>query len=230
MPFPILPSTICEYLDWKVYPPTQAMKAFSTHDDIYDTNHRVIVGTGTWRAKVNIQRFHAAMALFHNFYDHTGPYQHFCDECVRINDEFKNSPKYTTGFHGSCSLRSGSSRIVPKGNPLSSRDVMAHIKRTRDFLKNWKVMGNVQLLPGEIRQLRRYLICSGSVANLQVYVMILLGIKLFLRADELINMKVEDFVPSYQVFTNGKLVKALPLKIKGMFFFQYLFFYPFLIQ
>jgi hypothetical protein len=47
--------------------------------------------------------------------------------------------------------------------------------------------------------------------------MILLGIKLFLRADKLLNLKVEDFVKEYQVIPDGQVIKALTLNVKGKF-------------
>jgi hypothetical protein len=102
---------------------------------------------------------------------------------------YQNHRNSLLGTYGSCRLHPGRAQIVPKGNPIFSREVMQQLLKTKEDLKGWKVKGNVQLLPGEVRQLRDYLVGSGTLENFQIYVMILLGIKLFLRADELIKMK-----------------------------------------
>jgi hypothetical protein len=159
------------------------------------------------------------MMLLHDSYDHTGSYLPVCNDCVLKHEQYKNSPLYVDGFHGSCTLHSGRSQIIPRGNPMCSREVISHLQQVRKAMSSWVVKGNVQLLPGEVRHLRSYLVGSGSLANFQVYVMILLGIKLFLRADELIKLKVDDFLKDFQIITDGKLIKALPLKIKGEFFY-----------
>jgi hypothetical protein len=109
---------------------------------------------------------------------------------------------------------------------MVSREVDTQLEKSYEDLKGWKVQGNIQLLPGEVRQLRDYLVGSGSFENFQIYVMLLVGIKLFLWAEELLNMKVEDFRVKYQIITAGKHIKALPVRVNGMYSLLYdLFFF-----
>jgi hypothetical protein len=94
--------------------------------------------------------------------------------------------------------------------------VIGQVRKTEDdVLLEWKVKGNVQLLPGEIHNLWDYLIGTGTLNNFQIYVMIIVGTKLFLHADELLGIQVEDFMKEYSVIPDGTVVKALALTVKG---------------
>jgi hypothetical protein len=108
--------------------------------------------------------------------------------------------------------------LQPKGNPVKSMENIPHIHRIKDdVVSAHKVNGNVQLLPGEIRNLRDYLVGSGTICNLQVYVMILLGIKLFLRVNELLDIQVDDFVKDNYKIPDRQVIRSLALTFKVSF-------------
>ena len=97
--------------------------------------------------------------------------------------------------------------IKHANNPLliSQGCIMRHFATKKYFNETMKVIrlryirkGCGQLQPMEVRTIRKTLLSDDSnFANLQLWVMILLGIKLYLRADELLNMRVEDFIDSW---------------------------------
>ena len=76
-----------------------------------------------------------------------------------------------------------------------------------NFLKR----GNVQLTPSQVRHLHVHLLSTNTVEALQLYVMILMGIKLFLRADELLNLKTSNFCPELFIVSELGIVFRLPV-------------------
>jgi hypothetical protein len=56
-----------------------------------------------------------------------------------------------------------------------------------------------------VHQLYSHLINSGSLSEFQMYIMIILGIKLFRRTDELLLLSVEHFNKKYQIFNDDKI-------------------------
>jgi integrase len=66
----------------------------------------------------------------------------------------------------------------------------------------------IQLLPADVRLIRAHLLylCPGirtrSLENLQVYCMMLVGINLFLRPEELLQLKFSDLAPAYTGFNS----------------------------
>jgi predicted amidophosphoribosyltransferase len=150
-----------------------------------DIHNIPIYGTGAWHAPGLLDKFNGAMLCLHNAYKHPlKVYFPVCAACVHCHKQYKNSPHYVDTCFGSCTAHPGCPQLIPKGNPMVSNLVTTYIRQVKESLSGWEVKGNVQLLPGEVRHLRQYLIGSGSIENFQVYVMILLGIKLFLCADE----------------------------------------------
>jgi hypothetical protein len=69
--------------------------------------------------------------------------------------------------------------------------------------------GSIQLLPGKVRQLRSFSIGAGDLESLQTYVLLLIGIKLFLRAEEVLTITL-DFnfdadTQRYQIIHPGQI-------------------------
>jgi hypothetical protein len=55
-----------------------------------------------------------------------------------------------------------------------------------------------------------------SSENIQLWTMVLLGIKLFLRADELVTMKLENFRPECaRIDKKNKRIESIVLKVRG---------------
>jgi integrase len=82
--------------------------------------------------------------------------------------------------------------------------------------------GNIQLTPIEVQKLHTILISTSSHPNrtvaldgLKCYTIILLGIKQFLRSDELLDIEVDDFISNLQIIRPEKGVEALVMKICG---------------
>jgi integrase len=80
--------------------------------------------------------------------------------------------------------------------------------------KKWEPKGSIQLLPGEVHNLQHLLCSTNDIFDLQVFTMVLLGIKCFLRADELLDIELKDFDEKYSQVTDEG-VQSLVLKVNG---------------
>ena len=104
----------------------------------------------------------------------------------------------TYGFYRSCQEHANNPPLKSKGNVLTH----ALCKNTYDAwlklkLNTHQTKGCGQLYPREVRKLRDYLLGAGDVASIQMWVMILLCVRLFLRSDEVLTLRVDNFVHAY---------------------------------
>ena len=70
--------------------------------------------------------------------------------------------------------------------------------------------------PKEILRFRNYLLTQNTIFDLELWVMTLIAMKLFLRHDELFNMKVEDFVEDITIVKDDGYVESLAVKVQVM--------------
>ena len=107
-----------------------------------------------------------------------------------------------------------------RGNPTTELQCEKAIAEARNLLKeSHSVCGNIQLTPAQVRSIRKSLFESGgggSMYNMQTYVMLLLGINLFLRASEVITLGFDNFqMNAAKVEVLEHRVDSLVLWIKG---------------
>ena len=104
----------------------------------------------------------------------------------------------TCGFYPSCLVHANKPPLISTGNvlehPVAKNTYEAWLKMKTN---QHKVKGCGQLYPTELRMIRTYLLGEGDMASLQLWVMILLGVRLFLRCDELITLRMDNFQDSY---------------------------------
>jgi hypothetical protein len=104
----------------------------------------------------------------------------------------------TLGLFRSCVTHAMNPNLRSSGNILEHPPTKKHYDAWLKLKKSQHVTkGNGQLYPSEVRAIRNHLLYNGDPISIQHWVMTLLGIKMFLRSDEIINLTVEDFVNSY---------------------------------
>ena len=83
-------------------------------------------------------------------------------------------------------------------------------------IENHVVRGANQLIPREMRAIRKMLLSTNKIEDLQCWVMILISVKLYLRAEEVCTIRLDHFLKEWFVIDEVfNKVKALALKIKG---------------
>jgi hypothetical protein len=107
---------------------------------------------------------------------------------------------------------------------MLDKHVKEHFSKLRaDLTRTFQEKGtNVQLTPDEVRRLRNILLIDMGNPNrrvalegLKFYTMVILGVKLFLRAEELATIQMEDFIESLQIITPERGVRALAIQVCG---------------
>jgi hypothetical protein len=180
-PLPVRPETICEYMQFKYLPagtPVCMYQSsvpifFRTDEDKWDE----LLSTGDWKAPTCLAKFPAALKSLHQLYPHlrTGYYP-VCSECVRANADMTDSSGYR-----SCLNHAGRPQILESGNPTESTEFLDEEMIAARKMAGQVITSAIQLLPHDIRDLRNAYV-GKDLHNFQIFVMILLGIKLFLRS------------------------------------------------
>ena len=201
---------------------------------VKDFKNNPIKSVGGWKSPSMCYKVHAAVLFLHKTaYPGTcsGPYVQECTACQMLNatlpipeDSLEYPAKSTTydvqeslnymkfisnkyGFFQSCPKHANSPPLRSSGNVLNNPsakkiyDSWLKIKQHSHVTK-----GCGQLYPSELRRLRSYLLSEGSPGSYQMWVMILLGVRLFLRCDELITLKIDNFVDSYYPQSRDELI------------------------
>jgi hypothetical protein len=79
---------------------------------------------------------------------------------------------------------------------------------------NYEQRCSAQLLPGEVRDLWIHLLSFNDLNHLMLWTIIILGIKMFLRVEEVLELTVEQFMDEYFQVSKDS-VKGLCAKIQG---------------
>lgn len=127
------------------------------------------------------------------------------DTCDASNDfNARGQVTHALGLFRSCIQHANVPSLRTRGCILRHPATMNHYKLWLKYIQKHHVTkGCGQLYPSEVRRLRDHLLARGDPVSIQMWVMILLGIQLFLRADELVA-----FIDSY--YPEGKKKKKEP--------------------
>ena len=162
-----------------------------------------------WKAPKNFDIFGTAISMLHKVHNHGGNYIEVCEDCASA-----------TKTNRVCSRHEGSRPCwYNQGNPVQTHDFQTNQKSMRN--RNYVAHGCSQIDPEDVRDIRDCLLSPGhhhsfasALMCLKMLVMVLIAIKLFLRADETVTMKESDFVQQLFLMKNG-VVLALGLGISG---------------
>jgi len=230
-PFPLKPSFVHMFYQFKCGDVGEAVVKPGSTTPMKTCLNEELTCLGTWNAKSNLNKIKGAIgALEGLFPDMSGEYFESCLDCMNANphqdpnqasqptqeDHSGISDVETRSNWNSCRSHAGHPLLRPRGSVLNSEVARsAHETWMRALAKN-PVKGNIYLLPAQMRQVRNHLVNSGKLYDLQTYTMTILGVKLFLRADELIKLKVEAFNQNKHLFiVHPNSVRTLSVTIQG---------------
>ncbi|KAJ3088124.1 hypothetical protein HDU96_004232, partial [Phlyctochytrium bullatum] len=165
--------TIMKYLVFKTSPPGTPLR----HDGIpvCDTEGKPIDCEGGWKAPKNVSQFASAITILHRAKGQSGDYADVCTRC-REQDE--------KGNYAGCKQHRNGPRVWRRGLPNFDFEVQNVVKAIKNDRREYREMGNAYMLPQELHAIRESMVKSGTLENLQLWVMIIVATKLFLRADE----------------------------------------------
>lgn len=236
-PLPADPETICLYWKWKITPKDQHVlnrhgnQVMWQKDFGHDEPMVSMMGLGSWSSPTCLEKSIAAFKLIHQEHQFlNGPYHGRCVTCEQLNMKKDKLGRFvpldfSKGFRNVCTCADHEFALLkPRGNPLESVD----LKKEYDcmhltLVKNHEKKGNFQLTPKQIRMIRASLLGSkggsiGSMKNQQLYVMILFGIKLFLRGSEICSLMLKDFPKDHFAVSTepgAESVEFLTIQVMG---------------
>ena len=225
-PLPFRPESYSLYLTYQFAKKGIPLINPTNGKPVKDINGKALRTVGGWNSPSSCYQIHAAVHYLHEIaYPTTcaGVYVQSCPECQHLNaaltttveeaqdfvtgDEFKKrenneetclfiTSKY--GFFKSCRTHANNPPLKSSGNvlnhPAAKNTYKAWLKLKHE---THTVKGCGQLYPSKLQKLRTYLLLQGDPESIQMWIMILLGVRLFLRCDELISLDIDNFVNSY---------------------------------
>jgi hypothetical protein len=192
---------ISNFLRSKCNPKGEPLLNGNNHDSlpVMRTDGTQYMSTGGYKGQLKTMgKFQSAISNIHCAHGHTGAYVEACHEC-RANRT-----------HGGCEAHRNTrlACYVSCGNPTKTNE----FKALND--PNYQPNPCSQLDPEDIRDIRDTSLGTGTLAGLKMYVQIIIAIKLFLRADEVVDMDVDHFLPSLFLRTSG-VIHCIGLWISG---------------
>jgi hypothetical protein len=160
----------------------------------------------TWRCPKSLEIGGSAISLIHKLHDHGGSYIERCTDCAALhatNNRSQGCDRHVTG------------RQVlwcRQGNPTGEYDWQTNMKTLKD--PNYVPHGCSQIDPSDVRDIRDHLLAGNTLAGLKMLVMILIAVRLFLRADEIVSVTVQDFFPELFIRMRG-VIHCVVLKVSG---------------
>ena len=194
------------YIQFKRTPKDTPLKNLAD-EEVHDVSGNPIKCQGSWKNPKIVDHLTAAVKLLHQARHHESSYQEACPDCLELPADDQ---------HKGCSMHAGLPRLKRQGNPCNSIIYTDTVAQLRKDGKAYQPQGSNFLSPKDLRHLQQYLCNSGSLRDLQSYVMLLLGVKLFLRHDEYSNIQMKHFEEvqkRYVIDENG--IHGLCLEVTG---------------
>jgi hypothetical protein len=230
IPGPIVASTLCAFLSYKVLPKGELVTHHRTHTTVADYRGNPIRADGGWNCYTNLECAYSAIMHMCNLYPsllgEKLPYKAACPMCIALYSQQQTDPARTMSVPEPCMqcslLHGNTAQIIPRGCVLVDEGVKQHTAKMKKLMQGHVRQGCIQLMPRDVRLIRDHLLlqCPAdrhtSLNNLQVYCMFLVGINLFLRSEELLKLNFTDFVPAFTFFQPGtRKIQCLLFKVQG---------------
>lgn len=216
-PLPMLPVSIALYITWKCDETGAPLLHPHTKAEVKTISGDVMMCHGDWHNWKCLNKFRAAFNALHDAYDLKGNY---CEACPTSKSSNNIYDDHTVSSNWqSCSVHAGAPQLKAKGNGLMSEEAKKAFNMWKDGLRSKHTeKGSCHLLPLHLHQIRHWVVNSPSnnLWHLQTYTMILFGIKLFLRADELLKIKLEHLDSEKDYFVDHEdCIKSLAVHVFG---------------
>ena len=180
-----------------------------TNQPVKDMKGRNITCVGIWRSPNTVDLYRTALAKVHKHYQSTSTlYQGACDDCVALGFE-----KCRKGE--GCRRHLGKPEFWSVGNVTKSEEFKTKHKQMLDYARaQYQVRNTVAFLPSELRAIRLYLLSHNSLYHLMIWTIMIVGIKLFARVEEALELTMEQLDSEYFSVTSTD-VESLCCMLNG---------------
>ena len=155
--------------------------------------------TGAWKANKPLKQFGSAISRVHKAHTETGFYFDLCSKCYEHDK--------------ACDRHTDFKRTFRRGDPTLDQGYLDEKDGLMD--KRYRERGASRMRPKDVRKIRDYLLTGNNIVFLGVYVMILIAIRIFLRADEVITIRLADFYTDLTLRTLDEKIHGLCIRVFG---------------
>lgn len=197
---PVSVESLCLYMKYKRGEKGSPLLGFD-NNSVIDAAGAPVLCEGTWKDPHKQDQFKAAVAALHSNNGHNHLPTTPCVDCQK---------ERMVG----CELHRGHARLLLQGDTTKHIDFVNVDAALKKEGANYVPTSAKQIMPREVKQIQRYLTSSGQLKDLQTIVMLLIGIDVFLRHDELGEVKFDDFLKKCHTITADG-IKSLAMQIQG---------------
>jgi len=199
------PTSIILHHEWKTG--KQGTPLLDSHGNtIKDLDGNDITCVGTWLSPENLEQCRSAISTLHKARNMIGAYQKPCSECIELDSQ---------GHYQGCRFHRGNTKLWSSGNPNTSLDVYNWCTAYCKKMSGYKAKGDSPITPDELKLIRSRLMMSNTLWDFQLYTIILLSCRLFLREDEIGTMGYSNVNHDVTVVKSNECVEGISVDVKG---------------
>jgi hypothetical protein len=208
-PFPVSLSTSIHYMDFRCKKAGEPLLHYQTNQPVLDMYNKPMVCRGDWRSASGLATYRSAVSKVSRHYETTqGVYQEKCDACRALGIDVCRAGV-------GCASHPGKPHYWPRGNVTKNETFKERFDGMMDFVeRTYEVRSSMSFLPDQLRIIRDSLIHQNDKFKLMYWTIMIVGIKLFGRIEEVLNLKVEDFDQGMFVVTEED-IEALVAVVNG---------------
>lgn len=208
-PLPIKLETLLLFMEFMTEKPGVVLKHPVTRQEYKDKHGKLIYCISRYTSPKSLEHLQSAVNKLHSYFPSTKGKNYHDGGCNACKEMARN------GQAIGCDPHRFDPQIHRHGNTVSDPSFKERMMYWKKFAKKeYNQKGNLQLLPSEIRFIRQYLLSQNSLVTFMIYVMFLAGIKLFLRVQEVLGMKIEHFEMAFQI-VDMTGIRSICVRVKG---------------
>ena len=142
------------------------------------------IRNGGWKAPINETQFKTAISKLHKYRGHKTEFLVACTQCIALEEQSEHSV--------GCRSHRYSPRVAKQGNATLSIVVEEYMAELGMETSDYVAQGSHPMNPWQLRQLVYALFSGNKPCEFMLAVMVLLASNLFLREDEVSNLRFED--------------------------------------
>ena len=165
-----------------------------------------IFSDGSWNAPGKAAQFQSAINNLCEEHGHRGEYTEECKRCMSLTGELR---RQGCDWHVSTFPQ-----LQRAGNTTNSTVMKNTMRKSAKDGANWVEKGDTQLLPCDLRAIRTYLLSNNGIIGVQSWTIALLAVKLFLRPDEVLSIRMDDVLDNLIIRKDGH-VHSVTINVMG---------------
>ena len=227
---PASPETLSLFMQYKVNEANEPVLKSNGQHATYKKGKdagKTVKGVAKWSHPIGLLKFRVAIRMVHRLFGNCrNDYRDACEDCIAASEQNPDGSTTKINFaspemsrqYRAC-IRCGVPHILPKGDPSMSSVFESTFNSRYTHCENEHVVkGCLALSVKQTRTIRSYFLSDSinKLRNLQMWTIMLLAIRCFLRADEVASIDISDFaIRAIALDKNRKRVEHMALWVRG---------------